>query len=150
MAAFNNQTEDFPVGLHRWIFLDGSGCREAGQEWRLLSLHLPAPQPGAICCGDGQCIGKQKSPLYPALLVTCSTFETPSLPATVTPTARTGRTNSSATWSRSAQHCTALCCYLSQVASPHYDPGSPPRLVHRAGQGAPQYVASRTRSIVNC
>ena len=55
IAAYSNHTKEFPLGLHKWYFLDVS-CTDINQSWRQLNLHLKVDRPGKFCCDDGACI----------------------------------------------------------------------------------------------
>ena len=55
--AFTNETSSFPVGVHRWFFLDGD-CTDPDVPWRKLNLHMAVNQPGHFCCDNGACIRK--------------------------------------------------------------------------------------------
>ena len=53
--AFTNDTDDLPVGLHSWYFLDVP-CTDPGVLSRKLNLHQAVKQPGNFCCDNGACI----------------------------------------------------------------------------------------------
>ena len=56
IAAFMNESSDFPVGNHLWQFTDESNCTDKDSKLRTLNLHLKVTQPGNFCCDDGTCI----------------------------------------------------------------------------------------------
>ena len=58
LLAFMNETEDFPLGVHPWYFLD-SHCTDQGEDFRNLNFHLDVEQPGNFCCDDGTCIDSE-------------------------------------------------------------------------------------------
>ena len=53
--AFTNDTDELPVGLHSWYFLDVP-CTDPGVLSRKLNLHQAVKQPGNFCCDNGACI----------------------------------------------------------------------------------------------
>ena len=54
--AFTNDTDELPVGLHSWYFLDVP-CTDPGEALtRKLNLHQAVKQPGNFCCDNGACI----------------------------------------------------------------------------------------------
>ena len=56
--AFTNSSVLFPLGKVGWYFEDGD-CRDPGQDYRTLNLHLEVEQPGHFCCDDGACIDSE-------------------------------------------------------------------------------------------
>ena len=60
VLAFMTQTEadNFPLGLHPWLFL-GSNCSDPDETHRSLALHLDVEEPGHFCCGDGECLDSE-------------------------------------------------------------------------------------------
>ena len=55
LAAFSNETNLFPIGIHKWYFNDVH-CQDTNHTWRKLNLHLKAEKPGKFCCDDGSCM----------------------------------------------------------------------------------------------
>ena len=55
VLAYSSEIKGFPLGVHKWIFLDDN-CTDLGKEWRTLKFHLAVDQPGNFCCDDGLCI----------------------------------------------------------------------------------------------
>ena len=57
-VAFMNETSDYPFGLNKWYF-EAFVCKDEGEEYRRLLLHLQVEQPGKFCCEDGNCIDSE-------------------------------------------------------------------------------------------
>ena len=57
VSAVMNETVKFPIGLHKWYFLNKT-CKEdfANSNYRFLKMHLDVDEPGHFCCNDGFCI----------------------------------------------------------------------------------------------
>ena len=54
VLAFMNGTSKFPIGSHRWYFIQ-SDCVDEGEKYRTLNFHKNVEQPGNFCCNDGAC-----------------------------------------------------------------------------------------------
>ena len=57
-ASMNgSEGNDFPIGLHQWMF-ERTDCSDPwDDEFRSLQLHRDVRQPGYFCCDDGTCLG---------------------------------------------------------------------------------------------
>ena len=54
VIAYTNDTDDYPLGTHKWIFTDGRCTENNGEKYRRMKLHSCDKQ--EFSCEDGQCI----------------------------------------------------------------------------------------------
>ena len=55
IIAYTNDTDDYPLGTHKWIFSEG-GCYDNNRvNYRRMNLH--SCEDTDFICNDGQCIG---------------------------------------------------------------------------------------------
>ena len=51
--AYTNTTDDYPIGLHKWYFVDGE-CQDSEEDWREMLLH--SCETGKFVCRNGKCV----------------------------------------------------------------------------------------------
>ena len=51
--AYTNTTNDYPVGVHKWYFVDGK-CQDSKENWRKMNLH--ACKQNEFICKSGDCV----------------------------------------------------------------------------------------------
>ena len=51
--AYTNFSKDYPIGTHRWYFVDGK-CQDFGEEWKTMNLH--GCRENEFNCRSGDCV----------------------------------------------------------------------------------------------